>query len=396
MSEGAPSDPRVAAHMEKVREFSRPGGPLSADNPLASINNPAWFDLDEGDAVPVGERAALHQALLDRFFADVPQRAESGQPPRAVVMAGPPGSGKGWLVENVVDPGHELLTVDADQFKVMLLNDAVENGWLDQITPEAIRQDGGFKPLELASLVHEESSMLAVRARSIAMHDRIPLLLDTVLSNPDKAVAMGQALAAAGYQIEVVDNEVSYEVSKNAIRGRWQEGYEQAIDRPHDPTVLGGRWVPTEYVDAVFPNGPDHPAASHQAAQRLATECPAVVSFKRYQDRGKDPVVDQVRDRVGAHLRDREPGAAVRVETSRATTFVRRSVQEQLAERTRQQARLETAAEDSNPLPLDVQRAIEAARGPGRTAQGSHPPGPGTGTRSSKSSGPDRGRDLER
>ncbi|MEV8026594.1 DUF192 domain-containing protein [Cellulosimicrobium funkei] len=80
------------------------------------------------------------------------------------------------------------------------------------LKPDAVREREAagepFFPLELAALVHEESSHLARLLRDEALREGTSVVIDSVLSNPGAAVALGSQLAAAGYEVEVVDVEV--------------------------------------------------------------------------------------------------------------------------------------------------------------------------------------------
>lgn len=88
-------------------------------------------------------------------------------------------------------------------------------------------------PLEVVSSVHEESSLLAFQARSAAIAQRENLVIDTVLSSPEKAAALGQMLTAAGYtDVRVVDVEATYAQSQARTWHRWERGYRQALQTP--------------------------------------------------------------------------------------------------------------------------------------------------------------------
>lgn len=155
----------------------------------------------------------------------------------------------------------KFLVVDADEFKAALLEQAIVDGSYEDFIkrPEIHEREAAgerFYPMELASLVHEESSMLASRMRREAMDSGTNLVVDTVLSSERSAVALGQQLEASGYEVQVIDVEVPYEISEGRIYGRWQKAYEAALDG--DSEGLGGRWVPSEYARSVF-NGPDGP-----------------------------------------------------------------------------------------------------------------------------------------
>lgn len=203
--------------------------------------------------------------------------------------------------------------IDADEFKKALLREARRDGSYETaIKPEEIRsreaRGESFYPLELASLVHEESSILAKQLRTEAIARGDNIVVDTVLSNPRGALALGRELSDAGYQISVVDVEVPYEVAEERIRGRWREAAERAAAGGDE---LGGRWVPSEYAREVFdgPNGESRPMAS---ARQLAQDCDAVVRYRVFwtaaqaaAQQGKAPsklIVDQSRPAPGGDL----------------------------------------------------------------------------------------------
>ncbi len=268
------------AHRETVRAYSRPGGPLDPAGPNATTANPRWF-FGHDVRRRTRERRALHRRLLDEARAEHPAaRAER----RAIVLAGPPGAGKSTVLRDVLGvDASAWVTIDADEFKHKLLREALADGsYEDFLKPAAVaeREAAGepFYPLELASLVHEESSFLAKQMRHEAMAEGLNVVIDSVLSSPDKAVALGQHLAAAGYRVEVIDVEVPYELSEQRIAQRWRESYENAVATGEG---LGGRWVPSAYAREVF-DAQTGRARSQESALRLAQECGAVTRYRRF------------------------------------------------------------------------------------------------------------------
>jgi hypothetical protein len=151
------------------------------------------------------------------------------------------------------------------------------------LKPQEIREleDAGerFFPLELASLVHEESSMLAVRLRHESIDAGTNIAVDSVLSNEASALALGRRLETVGYRIEIVDVEVPYEISAGRIAGRWQQSYEKALTGEN---TLGGRWVPSEYAHDVF-DGPGGKSKPEAVAQKLAETCSAVDRYRLWR-----------------------------------------------------------------------------------------------------------------
>lgn len=267
----------IARHQESVRAFAKPGGPLSVDAPTATIKNPHWWI----GGMPTPERASLHTRLLEEWRESV-SPVEQGR--RAIVLAGPPGAGKSTRLAALL--GDEMPTyrrIDADDFKTALLAQARTDGsyesWL--IPPEVRdRIKGGeqFFPLELASLVHAESSYLARIARDHAITQGDNVVIDTVLGSQSSAEQVGRVLETGGYDIVVLDVEVPFEVSEASIRDRWAQSYRSALEGAGDG--LGGRWVPSEYARGIF-DGPGDQTRSEVAAKYLAETCQSVRVYQQ-------------------------------------------------------------------------------------------------------------------
>lgn len=178
--------------MRLVRQLSRPGHALGGNAPTSTIRNPEWWIDDE----PTPVRRKLHRRLL----AEARAKAMVEKARRAIILAGPPGAGKSTVLENELSSGvDKFLIVDADDFKRALLREAQTDGSYDSwLVPPAIRdlerEGERFFPLELASLVHEESSYLAKELRADAIAEGENFVLDTVLSNEQNAFELGNTL----------------------------------------------------------------------------------------------------------------------------------------------------------------------------------------------------------
>jgi chloramphenicol 3-O-phosphotransferase len=268
----------VARHMETVRELSKPGQALAPNAATATTNNPVWWI--DGEATP--SRRRLHTRLLSEAREEAP---DVEQQHRAIVLAGPPGAGKSTVLKDVLGEHRgKYLVIDADEFKRSLLREAQADGSYSKwLMPDAIRereaQGERFFPLELASLVHEESSYLAKKLRADAIDAGDNIVIDTVLSNETDALALGERLRDAGYDVRVIDVEVPYELSEERIRSRWEHSYATALDGGDS---LGGRWVPSEYAREVF-HGPGGLSKPEAAARSLAEQCPAVGRYRVFR-----------------------------------------------------------------------------------------------------------------
>ncbi|MDO5645923.1 MAG: zeta toxin family protein [Dermabacter sp.] len=310
-------------HIGLVRELSKPGGPLDKGADNASLRNPAWYRHD-------GSRRANREASLNRMKAEVVGNSPNARNERrALVLAGPPGAGKGSVAEAVLGEDRDhYVNIDADEFKKLLLQEAIADGSYEGwIKPSEVRdleaRGEKFHPLELASLVHEESARLSRIFRTEMIAQGKNIIVDTVLSDPEMAVQMGEHLAEAGYQVTVVDVEVPFEVSEDRIVQRWQHAMREAESGKGE--ALGGRWVPSSYARPLFDT--EHGRSKSQdAALQLAQSCPRVVRYERYftsveehraslrEGRAAQPVREeaQVRQKPGAELKAEQSVAPLR------------------------------------------------------------------------------------
>ncbi|PCC40482.1 hypothetical protein CIK72_05310 [Brachybacterium alimentarium] len=163
-------------------------------------------------------------------------------------------------------------------------------------------------PLELASLVHQESSYLskALRARAIAAGDNI--IVDTVLAGEGSAITLGDQLAQAGYMVQVVDVEVPFALSEQRIRSRWKRSM-WPLSKGGEG--LGGRWVPSEYARDVF-SGPEGHSKPEHTARLLAERCPAVADYRVYRTGIEQARLKRAVPALEVHWQRSRPGAALR------------------------------------------------------------------------------------
>lgn len=300
-----PSD-EIQRHVDVVRALATPGEALGPDAPTSSMANPRWWV----DGEPTPSRERLHRSLREEIRDAAP---DVRQERRALVLAGPPGAGKGGVKADVLGDALETYrNIDADDFKAALLDAADRDGSLEQwLKPDAVRdlavRGEKFFPLELASLVHEESSYLAkgLRARAIAAGDNI--IVDTVLAGEDSALTLGDQLAQAGYMVQVVDVEVPFALSEQRIRSRWEKEYVAALEGKDS---LGGRWVPSEYARDVF-DGPDGRSKPENTARLLAERCPAVADYRVYRTGMDQAHLVQAVPVLELHRQRSRPGAAL-------------------------------------------------------------------------------------
>jgi len=297
---------QVDRHRQMLIALSKPGQALTRQSLTATTRNPQWFNVD---GVLDGGRGDLHEVLLAEFRTS---KLGVGHGRRAIVMAGPPGAGKGTILPKLLaemgTTEEQWRVIDADHFKECLLEQALEDGtyesWIKPAEVKVLEDQGErFFPLELAALVHNESSILAFDARREAMRRGENIVIDTVLADEMSALELGRVLESYGYNVQVVDVEVPYEVSEFRIRVRWEQSYREALEGENE---LGGRWVPSEYARDVFDSSGHH-SRSEVVARKLAQECPAVSRYRVFRT-----TADQAKEGMPPTLMvdmSRSPGA---------------------------------------------------------------------------------------
>lgn len=278
-------------HLQTIRDR----GGLDPKGPNASISNRQWFKEN-------GNRTRQRRELHDRIAQETlgPQSSTSQvNPPIAILLAGPPGSGKSSARRTLFDTGDEritggldssdFVTIDADGIKEQLLDIAERDGSLQAflMPPEARElqtQGEVFSKLDFASLVHEESSKLAKQCQRVAINERRNLILDQVCSNPEKTAALIDRLAEQGYRIRVVEIHAEKEFSEQSVFLRYLRDQER----------VDGRYVPTEVIDSVY--APDGTSRPRQSIQRLLDANPCQIEAYRRFDAttvGQPPILTQ-------------------------------------------------------------------------------------------------------
>lgn len=243
-------------HYEAMRDHKID---LNPKGPNATINNPEWYTVSQkGKLKTKPQRKALHKLIKKNIF-DGHKPNEST--PVGILLAGPPGAGKSTLLkklfedENLANPNitgglkfEDFVVIDADNVKTMLLEQASKDGSLDSfIKPASFKalEDFGvsFSPLEFASLVHEESSMIAEELRQNAIAGGYNVIFDQVCSNQKKVEGLVEQLSVEGYYVSVVEIHADFNFSE-------QSAFNRTIHALQDGR--SARYVPTEVVKDMY------------------------------------------------------------------------------------------------------------------------------------------------
>lgn len=254
---------------------------MNPDGPYATISNPEYFSKGpHGDVIPTLARRKLHQQWIDEIIAASPNLETDRQ---AVVMAGPPGAGKGYVQrEHLGDlPGY--VVCDPDIFKEKILRHELATDQLKHLETPLIKdlkkQGERFAPMEYASLVHEESSLLSAKLQAHLRRTGSNFVIDTVLKSEASAEKIKNQLDRDGYEYKVISVQTTQEVSQQSVLARWKEPYREFLNGTNE---LGGRCVPAEFVASVFPT-PGEPSYPEKAARWLAENGRGCTEYRLYR-----------------------------------------------------------------------------------------------------------------
>lgn len=187
------------------------------------------------------ERAKIHKEIIEEMMEDARQRGVP-RDGKAIISGGLPGAGKSYVLQN-------RLGIDMDKYVVLNPDDFKEK--LIERTTVPGTEDGKFGPLEMATVVHEESSDLSKMARDAFESSGYNVILDVTLGgagtpdNPDKAKNKHrqtvEGLRERGYTVSGVFVDIPHEMSKESAKARYLGGWARWMN---GEDAMGGRYVP--------------------------------------------------------------------------------------------------------------------------------------------------------
>ncbi len=165
------------------------------------------------------------------FTEAVSKSPGSSDPPRAIILAGQPGAGKGNLTRAAnaeFESRGGAVSVDPDELR----------GFHPNVDSFRLQ-----KPYTWADDTHPDASQWAKELREKAKDEHKNLILDTTLGDPAKAVELVKSLQKEGYQVEIRAMAVHQLESELGVDKRFSDGLEREGF---------GRYVPQKVRDQVY------------------------------------------------------------------------------------------------------------------------------------------------
>lgn len=230
-----------------LEHMCAPGQPLHVEARDASWRLHTPFGVGPHGAIYDAERLRLHEAVIETYLSE-----HGGTVPRdglaAIVTAGPPGAGKSTALDS--DSNYKTWRrIDADRVKTMLLDfDVTALGsrspyrdLLDTVLPDG----SSLMPMELAGLVHHESTRIADEIADRCRAEGENLIIEGTLAWSDQGDRLAHQFATSGYEsLRLVLVEAEMDVVIERALSRWWQG--RAAGAP------GGRFTPAAAIAALY------------------------------------------------------------------------------------------------------------------------------------------------
>jgi hypothetical protein len=213
--------------------------------------------LAPGEYTP--ERLAAHDRLIADYKKDVNWDSIPAER-QALLSGGLGGAGKGTMLKKMNIDHEKFVTIDPDSLKGYmskhgLVPDPVSLGLKDFDPP--------VRPMELAGLIHEESSDLSKRIANMAMDEGRNVILDNTMGS-DSVFKKVNELKDRGYGVEGVFVDVSIDMSVESALARHMNGTVEGGD--------GGRFVDPKLAAGQEPKDPQYRSANRERFNKIAPQ----------------------------------------------------------------------------------------------------------------------------
>lgn len=226
---------------------------------MTTVRDPGLFVSGE----PLPTRTAVWDSVKQRHRAQSGHIQQDGN--AVVLMAGPPGVGKSTILRRKTPP--TSLVIDPDDIKELLIQDGLTNGLWGSLLATDHLDGEPVTPAELSGLVHAESVMIAEQMFADALQLGDNVVLCGTLSYTPYARSLLAQIEDSGYErLSILDVEAPKNVVRARVLHRWWIGRRNRIERGNGH---GGRYVPLQVIDTLFPEGPSRWSASEKNARLL-------------------------------------------------------------------------------------------------------------------------------
>ena len=289
-------------HLRSLKKWTATGGPLAPGAASDTTKNPENFRSEGGALVIRMQRAKLHKEILDEYFAEHPSVLCQG---RAIICSGPPGAGKSSVLRKRL--GAESINhwriIDPDEFKDRLLRKLGEKRYGFTL-PNPDLGGASIPPGELAALIHEESSLLAKRARQRAIIRKENVVIDGLHSSEYKLKRTFQELTRRADRqysdIEIILVDTDLNTSRARVTHRFTSAYLAWATEGDTAAGYAARYVPEEITNEVYHERTDRSACTTAVSAFLrsdeARESLVKASFYRVDHAAGEPRLVQTID----------------------------------------------------------------------------------------------------
>lgn len=264
----------------QLRTMSNPGGPLHTDSDRSTNRLYATSPT----------RSEFQLDAVDWYLSLVEEAPSQGG--RSVLLtSGPPGAGKSTLLDG--DQLSDYRRLDADVLKDYLIEQAMAEGIYDDLLATQLSDGANIAPRELASLVHNESTMLLADITNICIQRHENVIVEATLRWQDHGPELIARFGRASYSVmRVLSLDVPQALAEKQAVSRWWAGRTDWIGGKNS---LGGRFMPpTAIADCFDGNGSSRCVRHALRLPALAKPYDLEVKLELYERNSEEGTVHRV------------------------------------------------------------------------------------------------------